>query len=444
MAEPTSCCAQPGTSCARVDALFNHDGVHVIDVGWRADQLRLLVQTHPEPAGCPSCGVLAAGHGRRDRLLHDIPAFGAPVELTWRVRRYRCVGPACPGGVFTEVHDLAASRAKLTTRAAWWGISMIQRDTASVAAVARRLGVDWHTLWETIKPLLASLADDPARFTGVEVLGVDEHIWHHAPRPGKGPKELTGMVDLTKSPDAKGQVRTQARLLDLVPGRPGPAYANWLEDRGTGFTTGVRVATLDPFRGYANAIEDRLADAVAVLDAFHVVRLGLKAMEETRRRVQQEQLGHRGHKNDPLYGIRNALRAGAEKLSERQLLRLNAGLEAGDPDYEVTLAWQCYQKLRSAFSARDLRAGRRIALQVIESFHTCPVVEIARLGRTLREWRREFLGYFTTGRANNGGTEAINGIIELHRRIARGFRNPANYRLRMILAAGRLTHPNLR
>ena len=39
---------------------------------------------------------------------------------------------------------------------------------------------------------------------------------------------------------------------------------------------------------------------------------------------------------------------------------------------------------------------------------------------------------------------AINGIIELHRRIARGFRNPINYRLRMILAAGKLTHPNLR
>jgi hypothetical protein len=34
--------------------------------------------------------------------------------------------------------------------------------------------------------------------------------------------------------------------------------------------------------------------------------------------------------------------------------------------------------------------------------------------------------------------------VELHRRIARGFRNLDNYRLRMILAAGRLTHPNLR
>jgi hypothetical protein len=38
------------------------------------------------------------------------------------------------------------------------------------------------------------------------------------------------------------------------------------------------------------------------------------------------------------------------------------------------------------------------------------------------------LAYFDTGRASNG-TEAINGLIELHRRIARGFRNHGNYRL---------------
>jgi len=166
-------------------------------------------------------------------------------------------------------------------------------------------------------------------------------------------------------------------------------------------------------------------------------------MEQTRRRVQQEQLGHRGRKHDPLYRIRNALRAGADKLTARQISRIEAGLQAGDPDFEVTVAWRCYQQLRSAFTT-SLVDGKKIALAVLDSFHTCPVAEIARLGRTLRAWRDQFLAYFSTGRASNGGTEAINGIIELHRRIARGFRNPRNYRLRMILAAGRLTHPNLR
>lgn len=440
MAEPTLCCTLPGDYCARVDTLFNHDGVHVVDVGWDGDQLRLTVETQPRLVGCPGCGVVAVGHGRRVRRLHDIPAFGAPVRLRWKVRRYRCAEALCAVSVFSEDHELAPARARLTTRAAWWAIGCLQRDTASVAAVARRLGVDWHTLWDTIAPLLDGLAAEPARFAGVTVLGVDEHIWHHAPRPGKGPKELTGMVDLTRDGDGK----PQARLLDLVPGRSGPAYAGWLVERGEDFTSGVKVATLDPFRGYANAIDDKLADAVAVLDAFHVVRLGMKAMEATRRRVQQEQLGHRGRKHDPLYGIRNVLRAGIDKLNARQVARLEAGLEAGDPNYEVTVAWHCYQQLRSAFQSKNLHEGKKLATTVLESFHTCPIPEIARLGRTLRAWREQLLAYFTTGRANNGGTEAVNGIIELHRRIARGFRNPVNYRLRMILAAGRLTHPNLR
>ena len=34
-------------------------------------------------------------------------------------------------------------------------------------------------------------------------------------------------------------------------------------------------------------------------------------------------------------------------------------------------------------------------------------------GRTLRRWKDAFLAYFTTGRANNGGTEAVNGITGL-------------------------------
>ena len=229
-----------------------------------------------------------------------------------------------------------------------------------------------------------------------------------------------------------------------MPGRSGKAYADWLTGRGEPFTAGVEVATLDPFRGYSNAIRDELEDATAVLDAFHVVKLGVTAMEETRRRVQQEQLGHRGRKNDPLYKIRNVLRSGVERLTERQIERLETGLEAGDPDYEVTVAWRCYQQLRSAYHTKDLAEGRQIAVKIVDRFHTCPIPEIARLGRTLRAWKQQFLAYFATSRANNGGTEAINGIIELHRRIARGFRNMDNYRLRMILAAGRLAHPNLR
>ena len=90
------------------------------------------------------------------------------------------------------------------------------------------------------------------------------------------------------------------------------------------------------------------------------------------------------------------------------------------------------------YQATNPADGRRIAEAVIISFPTCPIPEVARLGRTLKQWSREFLGYFDTDGARNGGTEAINGLIELHRRIARGFRNRENYRLRILLIGGGL------
>jgi transposase len=201
----------------------------------------------------------------------------------------------------------------------------------------------------------------------------------------------------------------------------------------------VQIAALDPFAGYKTAIDDTLEDATAVLDAFHVVKLGTAAVDEVRRRVQQDTLGHRGRKGDPLYGIQSILRAGAENLTDKQRSRLVAAIEADPAHDEVFLAWQCAQQLRSAYHQQDLAEGRRIAQNIVDTIHTCPIPEIARLGRTLRRWREAFLAYFTMSRTNNGGTEAVNGIIELHRRLARGFRNRNNYRLRMLLAAGGLT-----
>ena len=46
-----------------------------------------------------------------------------------------------------------------------------------------------------------------------------------------------------------------------------------------------------------------------MLDAFHIVKLAGDALDEVRRRVQQDTLGHRGRTGDPLYQIRNLLRA---------------------------------------------------------------------------------------------------------------------------------------
>ncbi len=169
---------------------------------------------------------------------------------------------------------------------------------------ARTPTYTWGRTPTTIKPILQAAADDPARFEGVTRLGVDEHIWHHVSiKPivegGRGPKELTGMVDLTLHPNETGEPVVRARLLDLVPGRSGVTYTTWLKDRGEAFRARVEVATLDPFHGYKNAIDDQLQDARSVLDAFHVVRLGTKMVDDVRRRVQQDIHGDAARRKSP-------------------------------------------------------------------------------------------------------------------------------------------------
>ena len=103
-------------------------------------------------------------------------------------------------------------------------------------------------------------------------------------------------------------------------------------------------------------------------------------------------------------------------------------------------------QVRKVFHQDTPAHGRHLATRLIERLLRCPIPEIARLGRTLRKWKDALDAYFDTSGASNGRTEAINGIIELGRRIARGYRNPTNCRHRMLLIAGGLdasTHTQL-
>lgn len=82
------------------------------------------------------------------------------------------------------------------------------------------------------------------------------------------------------------------------------------------------LAALGLFGGSKSVIEDGLRDAIAVLDVFQVVKRATTVVDEVRRWVQQATTGRRGRKADPLFGSQTILRAGDEKLTDRQVARL--------------------------------------------------------------------------------------------------------------------------
>jgi transposase len=83
----------------------------------------------------------------------------------------------------------------------------------------------------------------------------------------------------------------------------------------------------------------------------------LAAVDDVRRRVQQEDLSHRGRKDDPLYRIRRILRRGHERLTDTAWERLLTGLDLGDVDGQVGAAWIAAQDLRLIYRAKDRAAA---------------------------------------------------------------------------------------
>lgn len=177
---------------------------------------------------------------------------------------------------------------------------------------------------------------------------------------------------------------------------------------------------------------------MAVLGDFRVVKLATEAIDEVGRRIQHETRGYRGRNGDRRYRFCNILRVGQEKLTDRRHERLARVGVADQRHTSVEVAWRFSWSVRSVYHQDTPGRGRVITARLIESLPTSPLPEIARLGRTLRKWRDTFLAYFDTDGSVNGGTEAITDLIELHRRVARGFRNYDNYRLRMLLIGGGL------
>jgi transposase len=135
MSDPTLCCPDGAHFCARCDLLFGLDGLHVIGVD-RHDNggaLTVMVESESDLVGCPECGVVAHGHGRIDVRLVDAPAFGCPVTIIWRKRRWVCPDQGCEVRSFVEQDaQIVRPRSKMTVRACYWAISQLRREHASI------------------------------------------------------------------------------------------------------------------------------------------------------------------------------------------------------------------------------------------------------------------------------------------------------------------------
>jgi len=396
--------------------------VVVVGVGDWPSWLRIVVTIDGQRPRC-ECGGAVHRHGVREVVLVDLPVFGRPTRLVWRKQRWRCTG--CGHCWCDDDPEIATTRCALTTRAARWATLQVGRHGRAVADVARDLGCGWHTVMDAVVAIGEQLIDHPDRIGNVTALGLDETLFA---RVGKFRTQLwsTQIVDVRRG-----------QLLDVVPGRDSSEPCRWLAARDEAWLAAIEWATLDLSASYRTVFDTMLPDAVQVADPFHVVKLANTALDECRRRVQNETLGHRGRRDDPLWRVRRRLTIARERLSVDQHERLMGLLRAGDPHREVWFAWNAKEVVRQIYDHTDVELAAEWVAEIGRDFTDREMpVEVRRLGRTIARWAAQIVAWHRS-HVTNGPTEAVNNLAKRIKRVAFGPVNFRHHRVRCLLYAGK-------
>ncbi|MBU1494179.1 MAG: ISL3 family transposase [Actinobacteria bacterium] len=397
--------------------------VAILDVFDAGDRLRVTIETRTQRPPCPRCAGAVVVKDRHLVELTDLPCFGSQAVLAWRKTRFGCVG-GC--GSFTEhAPHIAAPRLRITDRAARWATAQVGRHGRSVAEVAADLGCGWHTVMDAVLAYGQVLVDDPGRFGDVAALGLDETL---RCRMGRWRRQqwTTQIVDV-----GAGQ------LLDVVEGRSADGPIAWLTGQPQQWRDGIEWATLDLSGPYRKTFDMMLPGAVQVADPFHVIKLANAKLDECRRRVQNETVGHRGRKDDSLYRARRLLTKAHERLDDRGDAKLRGLLRAGDPRGEVQMTWHAKETIRSIYDIDDCDLATEFVDQLVDDLRDDSMPpEVTSLGRTIARWRNQIVAWHRS-HVSNGPTEAVNNLVKRIKRVAFGITNFGNYRIRALLYAGK-------
>lgn len=180
-----------------------------------------------------------------------------------------------------------------------------------------------------------------------------------------------------------------------------------------------------------------LPNVTQVVDRFHLIRLCNLALDNVRRRVQQQRLGHRERKDDPLYTARKFLVTLSERLDEVMTQKLETLLALGDEDAEVALACRVKEAKCDFYETNNYKDAKSYLAQIVAHIKKPSMPkELQQLGRTIEKWFEKISAYHLA-KITNGPTEGLNNLIKRVKRVGFGFTNFKNYRVRASLYAGK-------
>ena len=365
----------------------------------------------------PDSGELCPVHDTVERSWEHLRFFEHRTTIHARVPRIKTTSGAVktvevpwarPNGGFTllmEVHLLVMAK------------------VLPVAEVSRQTGVSQDRIWHLIRSRVDE-AWKQTDWSSLERLGVDETSTR------KGHKYGTVFLQIEGRETTRGRGASKvARLLFFTPGKDQETFTQFaaeLKRRGVPAAQ-INEIALDMSRAFIAGAGEHFPNAQLCFDRFHVMKLCGEALEEIRKETVRESGGLPR-------GAMWALRGNPENLRDDQRqLREQICKEHG----KIARALSIREFLADLWNYQTRENAEDHFKAVISWCVRSRMKPFVKLGQSLKRHIDGILGYFKNY-TTSAAIEAVNGLLQLARRRARGYRTFRNFQAMAYWIAGGL------
>jgi transposase len=392
-------------------------------VEMREERRRLIIEAEirPRAKGRPICsGCSQAGPGYdtlATRRFEFVPLWGIPVALVYAMRRVDC--PSC--GVRVERVPWAEGKNHLTSTYAWFLAGWAKRMSWSDVAVAFR--TTWENVFRSVE-MAVQWGLKHRSLDGIESLGIDELYW------SRRHQYLTVVYQIDAGAKRLlwiGKKRTLKTLL---------GFFRWF---GPKRSQAVRFICSDMWKPYLRVVAKKAAQAIHVLDRFHIASHLSKAIDDVR--AKEAKALHARGLQPFLTRTRWLLLKRPENLTPKQeigladlLLRSNLrSVRAYLLKEDIQRFWTYVSPYwAGVFLDRWCTRVMRSRLE--------PMKKVARM---LRSHRELILNWFRArGQLSAGAVEGLNGKVRVITKRAYGFRTYRAVEVALYHSLGRLPEPD--
>lgn len=355
---------------------------------------------------CPECGRAGCkAHDTTDKTWRHLNFFEHEAYLHVRTPRVRC---ATCGVKLAEV-PWARHGSGFTLLFEAFLLALCK--AMPVAAVAKLVGEHDTRIWRVLHHYVGK-ARAEADFSGVRRVGVDETS------SKRGHHYVSLFADLA-----------EGRVLFATEGREASVFAAFRQDLAAhrGKADQIRELCMDMSAAFQKGAREEFPQAEVTFDKFHVLKLLNEAVDEVRRREQQDRPELKRTRYAWLRRPEH-LRVWEMELLER-LLPEEVGLKTARA-YQLKLALQEFWKLPPLAAERYFDRWHRVAIE-------SDLEPVVRVATTLQQHREGLLNWFWS-RVSNGLLEGINSLVQAAKAKARGYRSTRNLITMIYLITGKL------